>query len=405
MKATKALCVVLLTLVLSAIITAQPVAASPSTRLDSVYSFLSSKYNKDGSGGYARESLASRAPSTYSAIYSLDKLGYLDSRPPIIDLVKVMNFTRWLQWKSGGESHERYGGFSEFVAGPVSIATSFAAVSTVQLLKRHSDVPNMQSISVNYTSLLVFVNKTRVSAGGFGSAPGRSADMLSTYMAISLIKTAVEELSSSAPSENLTKWLPNRDNLTQWILSCRVNSTSYNGFKLSPASKTPGITPTASALMALSLLGQLDSVADLTGIGHWIIDRQANDTLPNLRGGFMESVATNDTNLISTYYALKALSLIPGIVGLDSDASLDFVLRCQAADGSWSFTPGMTKGDIDYIYMAVESILLLNRDPRTALLVEDPNSLAPPLVDWRIVFVIGFLVVGAAVGIVSVRRD
>ena len=399
MNRARAACALALSTFILLTIVVQPVAAN--TRLDTLYAYLAERYNPDDEGGYSYPgTVYSSTEPTYSAAYALDEMGYLDSRPPFIDLVSMKNFTQKMQWEGGGV--EKYGGFSDHLAGPVTMASSFAAIRLWEVLSQHNDILKMDQVKINETALLVYVNETHSSSGGFGSKVGDPPDVLSTYRALFLLYFASNALAGLQPEENISRWLPNPDNTTAWILSCQEG----NAFKLSPDSLVPGITATAAAIMALDLLDQLSSRPDLQGMKDWILARQLEEPLSGqFVGGFAEGINTNDTNLVSTYYAIRALDSLVAVDELNTTAAVGFILSCQANDGSWGFTPGLPAGAIASIQYAIESLGLLGQDPKTALLTEDPNNPTPILLDWRLVFVVGFIAIALVLAVVSVRRS
>lgn len=374
----------------------QTASANPTTRKESLISFVSGRYDAvEGGYSFTGES-TSRLESTRAAALILDDLGYLSSRPPLIDLLKMKNFTQKVQWKSGGESYNRYGGFASFIAGSVSTETTWTALQLWNMLGKFTDIPLMGEVKFNITAALIYINKTQTGSGGFGIASGSSPDIISTYYALQSLNLLLE----LKPDETRAKWLRNETKTVEWILSCRVD----NSFKLSPNSSITGVTPTAAAVFALDALGQLSSLNGTSGVVQWMLDRQVSTSTQGVTpGGFEEGPSTNDTNLMSTLYAVMALEALNVLSQCNKESAAEFVADCQAADGSWGNVPGIPVGSLPNAGLAVEALRILGF---TSLLdQEDPNNPGFPLLDWRAILVLGIVVVAAIVACVSLRMD
>jgi prenyltransferase beta subunit len=385
----------------------QPAAANPGTRLESLYGFLVERYDDDGERGFTRiGQTISRNEPTYSAAVALDALGYFDARPPPFDLLKMKNFTQKLQWiRSLDETDDQYGSMADFIAGSYDIHSTFMGIQTWFLLSQQdTDIPGMEDVTMNLTATLVYVNKTHNEDGGFGRAEGEDSDLLSTYHAVSTMDTILEAVSEEFPEQTWSVWLPNATATVEWILKCREG----NGFKISPDSRVSGVTSTASALLALDILDALPQISDdIQDIADWIGSLQVEQaTSMQYVGGWTEGANTNDTNIMSTYYALLALNLLDAIDSqVNQSIAVDFILDCQATDGSWGFTPEREVGNIAYVGRAIRSLEMLDQNLNQVLAVEDPNNPAPVLLDWRIVAVIAITVGAVVIAIVSVRMD
>ncbi|MEE8181735.1 MAG: hypothetical protein V3T87_00310, partial [Candidatus Thorarchaeota archaeon] len=169
--------------VLAMAFTATPTAANPATRFESLNTYLADRYDT-AEGGYNLDGEGiSRIEATYSAALLWDAIGYLDARPPTVDLVKMANFTQKVQWTSVGETNERYGGFGSFIAGLVSVESTHNAISLWRIVTAQSGIPNLDDIEINETAALVFINKTQKTSGGFSNEIGGNADIVSTYLA------------------------------------------------------------------------------------------------------------------------------------------------------------------------------------------------------------------------------
>lgn len=379
---------------------AQPAQANPATRLQTANRYLDDMYDGDEGGFTVPGASASRVAGTFGAIVFRHHMppnvdgGYLASRPPPFDLVKTKNFTQKVQWVSGNEDDDRYGGFAAYLAGRVSIISTYRAVETWKILDNHNDIPGMEDVTTNFTAALIYVNKTQSTSGGFGPQADASPDLLSTYRALSIMEHA-----ASVTGDTMDNWLQNKTKTTEWIRSCRQG----DAFTLTPNARTVGVTPTAAALLALDILGEFQGTDNLQGIANWIKDRQIIESASGeFIGGFQEGVGTNDTNLVSTYFAIQALNLLDTIPD-DTSVIAEFVAGCQAADGSWGAVPGLEEGDI--VYMAYAARTLTTLDEASILNQEDPNNPAPPLIDWRILFIASLLIIGLVVAVFSVRSD
>jgi len=358
----------------------------------------------NGEGGYTiPDSETSRLYPTMGAVMVYEAMDMLGNRPPVTDLVKIMNFTRKLQWKSGGEEYERWGGFSLYIAGPVSIENSYWAIQMWNLMKEQSDIPGMAAIeSINATSALIFVNKTQTTRGGFGSASGTPPDLISTYHALWVMN---EMLAITGGS--VSDWLWNATTTLEWILNCSTGEA----FKLTPESGVPSLTATAAGLLALDELNQLSALeaTEQQAMRNWVIQRQVTQsTAGEFLGGFTESVLTNDTNLHSTYYALEVFSLLGGFDSIDSDLIADFVIDCQSQDGGWANEPGVEVGTLFDAGLALKILSILdpvNHTYRNMIYQADPYNPAPPLVDWRILFIAVLIIAAMVVALVALRMD
>ncbi|MHA1575920.1 MAG: prenyltransferase/squalene oxidase repeat-containing protein, partial [Candidatus Thorarchaeota archaeon] len=156
------------------------------------------------------------------------------------------------------------------------------------------------------------------------------------------------------------------------------------------------------------LLNHLSSIADLENIQNWIVDRQQlTSETGSFIGGFEESYLTNDTNILSTYYALEALDVLDVMNLINSSAAAQFIVDCQAVDGAWGLVPGQATGELYYAALAFQSLRLLDESGTygNLLLEEDPNNPSPFVIDWRVMFLVSFILVAAVIGFYSLRMD
>ncbi|MHA1907634.1 MAG: prenyltransferase/squalene oxidase repeat-containing protein [Candidatus Thorarchaeota archaeon] len=381
-----------------------PVAANPDTRWDTLSAYMTENYDSAVEGGFTLpEAEASRLYPTFGAATVYEEMGQLALRPPVIDLVKMKNFTRKLQWKSGGEDYDRYGGFSLFIAGSVGMDNTYYGVKLWQLLTADSydDIPGINNLElINTTSALLYVNRTQSVDGGFGVNEDEAPNIVSTFHALYVMDYMLEN-----SNEVQETWLWNETATIEWILSCREG----DAFKLSPTSNIASVTATAAGLMALDVLGQLNVVPieDRQAILDWVADLQDEDASDGGVGGFAESVLTNDTNLLSTYHALEIYTLLGGLTNIDSDAAARFILDCQAADGSWATVAGLEVGTLFFAGLALDALRMLDISGTYVDMIyeEDPNNPGEPLVDWRLLFVAVFIVAALVIALIALRMD
>ncbi|MBD3407116.1 MAG: hypothetical protein GF411_13440 [Candidatus Lokiarchaeota archaeon] len=394
MKKGKAICIAIALALVTMTFMVQPTSAS-STRNETLREYIDSRYDPEAGAYGFEEGKATWVSPTYSALTLFEAQELLDARPPIIDLFKTKNFTMKVQWDTGNEDTEdRYGGFARYQAGPVDMLSTFRAIDLWRIITEHEQlIPNIENIDINGTAVMVFLNKTHNADGGFGSVVGASSDMLSTYHALYIMDYIATNYELS-----METWLGNETQTYNWIMSCFVGEA----FVLHPDARSAGVTPTAAALMALDILDRLSEL-ETQSVQNWLLGRQSLSSNDTFIGGFQEGVLTNDTNLKSTFYALQALTVLESVSNVNITTAKDFVLDCQAADGSWGLTPGIEEGDFSYITYAVQSLDML--EAMDGLYEIDPNSPNYPLIDWRIALVIGIVVAAVVVGAVSVKMD
>ncbi len=376
----------------------QPATANPGTRWDSLWGFLKDNYD-DVEGGYhlvGKE--ASNIMASYPAALILEDMGLLDDRPPVIDLVKIKNFTNKVQWLAVSQSEERYGGLGPFIAGTPTMESTYYAIRLRELIDPQTDIPNINLVKeINSTAMLQWVNRSQSVHGGFSNEQGKAPDLLSTYRALYLITNY-----ASKTNWTVDDLLLNKTKTLEWIMDCQDG----NAFKLSPGSALPSITATTAALLSLDLLDHLSDLGNaVQNIRDWILDRQTNSSVTaDYYGGFEEGVLTNDTNVVSTYYAVVALDLL-GTTPRNISAVADFLLQCQTSDGGFAIVPNGDVGNMLYSGMVIHILKLLGDEYTSLLYGPDPLNPSPPLIDWRVLFVISLIMLAAIVAIVSLRRD
>ncbi|MHA1614344.1 MAG: prenyltransferase/squalene oxidase repeat-containing protein [Candidatus Thorarchaeota archaeon] len=380
---------------------AQPVAAA--SRSDSLYSYINGRYDVERGGYSPPIDSVVRVDATYGAILALDELGSLDTRPPPINLTKALDALIARQWSSNdldvNLDLERYGGFSEYLLGPVTMGMTFKGIVLLQMLKNQADYPGITSKDVNKSSLLVFINRTQTETGGFSRIAGNyTADIVSTYEALYIL----DFLSTYDPSLNAWDILANETLTIEWINDCRID----DGFKLSPSSDTIGITPTAAGILALDLLPSVGIVPGLQDASDWILDRHIlNAYDDDFSGGFEEGFETEDPNFQSTYYALKLLDYSGSLISVNESMAIGFILNCQVEDGSWGYIPGATLGNLVYAGQACELLNLFGNAATILAGSDDPWLPSGIVLDWRYIVIVGIVLVALVLALVSIRSD
>ena len=382
--------------------TAQPVAAA--SRSDSLRSYISGRFDVERGGYSPPIDDVVRVDATYGAILALDELGSLSTRPPPVNLTAVLNSLVLRQWtvdavaedNETGIDWERYGGFSEFLLGPVSMKMNMMGIILLDLLKDQADYPGVQTLDVDRESLLTHLNRTQNDSGGFSRIPGHTPDIVSTYQALYIL----DYLDGKNPSLNAWDILANETATLEWINDCR----SDDGFKLSPISDTIGVTATSAGIMALDLL--LDTVPGLQVASEWVLARQISEyTDEEFIGGFEEGVETGDPNLQTTYYALKVLESAGALESVNETTVVDFILNCQVDDGSWGYYPGAASGSLANAGEACELLNMFGVAATILATSEDPNSPSGFALDWRYIVLASIVIVALVIAVVSVRRD
>lgn len=383
--------------------TAQPVAAA--SRSDSLRSYISGRYD-EVRGGYSPPSdNVVRVDATYGAILALNELGSLTVRPPPVNLTKVLDSLIMRQWETDrqgnetGIDYERYGGFSEYLVGPVTMNMDMMGTILLHLLKmkNQADYPGITAIDIDKDALLVHLNRAYRADGAFSAIPGRNPEIVSTYQALFIIDFL------NTYDVTLNAWdIVNETATIEWINSCR----SGDGFKLSPESDIIGVTATAAGIMALELLPSISTVPGLQAATNWVLARQIDDYVDeDFIGGFEEGVATGDPNFVTTYYALKMLESSGDLVSANQTTLKDFILNCQVEDGSWGYLPGAEVGSLVYAGQACELLNMIGNAANILASSEDPYSPGGFILDWRYVVVAGIILVALVIAVVSVRMD
>jgi prenyltransferase beta subunit len=160
--------------------------------------------------------------------------------------------------------------------------------------------------------------------------------------------------------------------------------------------------------MSLSIFQSVLTIPGLQASNNWIIERQLFDAdSPDFNGGFEEGNGTLDANFVTTYYALKALNVTGALSAINETAVIDFILNCQAVDGSWGYIPGEEEGSLVYAGQACEALNMVRDGDAAAILAaaQDPNTPGGFFLDWRLFVVGGILLVALVLAIVNLRMD
>ncbi len=397
MKRVRAVTLAFALVILAAAFTVQPAAAA--SRYDSLRSYMNDRWDPVRGGYNLAADEVVRVDETYGAIVVFDELGTLANRPPPVDIASVMNFTTLYQWLSGDEDTPRYGGFMEILLGPVTSERTHWGMILWETLSNEEGIPGTDQFEINETAVLVWINKTQTVGGGFASEPSLTPDIVSTYHAL-----ATMEILDRMYGEDLNawNWLWNATATLEFIDSCRYGS----GFKLSPISVREGVTATSAALLALDILDELQTYPDIDAMKNWILDRQITAApAPEFIGGFEETNQTEDPNLKTTYWAMKALDLLLGTEELNQSIAQSFLLNCQSEDGAWANIPGLETGNLVLASCAVESLNYLGNARNILASAVDPGSAGGFGFDWRLGVIIGIVGAALVLAILSVRMD
>ncbi|MFX1485339.1 MAG: prenyltransferase/squalene oxidase repeat-containing protein, partial [Promethearchaeota archaeon] len=272
---------------------------------------------------------------------------------------------------------------------------------TWQLLKNQVDIPGIGDYDLNSSSLAFWVNRTVSEDGGYASEVGVEPDLISTYYALASFRL-IDDVYSS---ENAWDTYVNETATLGWIESCRDGEA----YMLSPDSDRTGLTATAAAVMAYREIDPLATIPDESSIESWILDRQIMDyVVPEFIGGFEEGNATDDPNILSSYFGLKALDSLNGLSSINATALENFILNCQSADGSWGFVPGLDTGSMvysAYVCQILNMAPIFNGAVSTLSSSMDPHSPGSSAFDWRILVVLGIIVAALVAAIYAVRMD
>lgn len=384
--------------------TAQPAAAA--TRYESLRSYMNSRYDAVR-GGYTipGEGIVRISP-TYGAISIMNEVGTLTQRPPPVDITEVLEFSVEHQWTTGDEQTEvRYGGFMSYLLGPVTNEINYRGLVLWQLLKAQDNIPGSGDYDINATANLVWINKTQTESGGFtvsGEAfeNGDDPDMLSTAYALASLRI----IDTMYTLENAWGWLINETATVNWIESCKEGA----GYKENPDSLLPSTVATAAAVIAYKALDPESQVPAASSIQSWLLERQITDyDEPEFIGGFEEGNDTADPNLLSTYFAITALDQLNAISTVNATAAESFVLNCQSADGSFARVPGFETGSLVMSAYACQILNLLDIGGARSILSGsiDPYSPEGALIDWRLLVVVGIVIVALVLAVFAVRLD
>lgn len=377
---------------------AQPVTAA--SRYDSLSSYMNDNYDAVWGGYLFPVDRVTRVDPTYGAISIMNEIGSLNQRPPPISITLALDFLVKHQWTTGDpENTPELGGFMDYLLGPVIASTNYHGLVAWQFLKSQSDIPNIDTYDINATANAFWINRTS-SEGGYGSETDANPDLISTFYALASLRL----IDLMYPLENAWDTYVNETATIEWIESCRDG----DAYMLSPASKRASVTPTAAAVLAYNAIDPLSLIPGASSIQTWLLNRQVLDNQElEFIGGFEEGNATDVPNLESTYFALEALDTLNALTSINVTAAESFILNCQSADGSWGNVPGLSRGSLVYSAYACQ---MLNMEPFSGALNTLSSSVYPysqgetPF-DWRVVVVLGIIVVALVISVYALRMD
>ena len=214
-------------------------------------------------------------------------------------------------------------------------------------------------------------------------------------MSIRIIDTLYED-------ENAWDWLQNESATIDWIESCKDGSV----YMLSPDADRAGVTATAAAVLAYDALDQ--AIAAPANIQAWLLDRQILDyELSEFIGGFEEGEDTDAPNLLSTYFAFKALETLATTTSANITAAESFILNCQTPEGSFASAPAFSTGSLLYSGYACEILSMTGFDGALSILSSsvDPHSPDGVGFDWRSYVIVGIVIVALVLAVLGVRSD
>ena len=380
---------------------AQPVTAA--SRYDSLISNMNSNYDAVRGGYILPTDQVTRVNPTYGAISIMKEVGTLAQRPPPVSITQALDFLVLHQWVSSNpEDEPRYGGFMDYLLGPVNAITNYHGLVTWQTLKSSllSDIPGVDDYDLNATVNALWVNRTLSESGGYGSEADADPDLVSTYYALASFRI----IDMLYPSENVWFTYVNETAIIEWIESCKDGES----YMLSPLSERASVTATAAAVLAYNAIDPLSVIPGAASIQSWLVDRQILEhQIPEFVGGFEEGNATDDPNLVSTYFGLSALDTLNALSFINATAAESFILNCQSTDGSWGFVPGLNTGSLVYSAYACQ---ILNMETFRGALTTlassvDPQSQGATQFDWRVVVVLGIVVIAVVVSVCALRMD
>jgi len=326
-------------------------AASPTSRRDTVLSYLKDLWVPD-TGGYGVKSGAIASISaTHWAIASLDALNALNRDN--LNITQAKEFINDSQWvETTGTRH--YGGFANVEGGTPDIYGMFHAAQALTYLE------SVTTVSPNITAAALWLNQTKTNDGLFTYTDANgTVTMESIFLVVK---------SYSALGENYLNEYVNKTAITNWIINC----TTANGLKFKPDENITSLYNTMMGVLTLQALGTLDQLPNRTSIINWVLSLQDLNENSTTYGGFVESDISNTTNLQSTTFAILTLQALDSLQ-LINNAVVDFILKCQLADGSFTLSPLNSIGSLHHIYNAIVSLNALGQIDR----LSEPNPLVP----------------------------
>lgn len=381
--------------------TAHPVAAA--SRYDTLSSYMADNYDAVRGGYILPIDSVARVRPTYAAISIMSEVGTLEQRPPPISITLALDFLENHQWLNGDENEEAsFGGFSNYLLAQVLSEVNYQGLLIWQTFSEtsFSDIPGIGDYEINVTANAFWINKTLADDGGYGNVQDANSDMISTFHAIASFRI-LEDL---YPLENVWNTYVNESAVLSWIDSCRDG----DAYMLSPISSRVGVSATAAAILAYKAIDPLSSVPGAASVQSWLLDRQILD-YPDSEyiGGFEESDSTDESNIVSSYYALSALDSLNAVSNINDTAAVSFILNCQATDGSWGNSPGFAEGSLLFAAYACQMLNMISPGSALSTLSSslDPNTPGSVPIDWRGYVIVGIVVVAVLVALFTLRMD
>lgn len=381
--------------------TAQPVVAA--SRYDTLSSYMADNYDAIRGGYLLPFDGVTRIDPTYGALSIMDEIGALAQRPPQISITMAMEFSENHQWLTGDENDESsFGGFSNYLLAVVTNDVNYHGLLLWQILKSSAlgDIPGVDDYEINVTANAFWINKTVSEAGGYSDFKESNENMMSTYYALASYRI----LQNMYPLENVWTTYVNETAVLTWIESCRDGDS----YKLSPESSRTSVSATAAAVLAYEAIDPASTIPGVASVQSWLVDRQVSDYQePEYIGGFEEGNATDEPNIVSTYFALSALNSMTALSNVNATSVVSFILNCQATDGSWGNSPGFAEGSLLFSAYVCQMLNMLDTDSALGTLSSsiDPSTEGSIPIDWRIVVVVGVVLVAALIALYSLRMD
>lgn len=166
-----------------------------------------------------------------------------------------------------------------------------------------------------YNKIYTYLNQTQQDEGGFAPTNiSSSANMVSTFFVYNIYKLLDEDES-----------IVNQSILKSWILMCNNTDGGYGG----NSTLQSNLLTTCYAVFLLDDLGTVDDLDNQTATLNYLKSFYINDIADSINyGGYLPDIAAENVLLSSSYYCIKAISLID-TTQLNQKATTDLVLSRQ----------------------------------------------------------------------------